>query len=63
MIWRGHQKRGDDPLWLAVLSFQLQSVVPCWAVNQLPSLTPSFFTPLTRLIPAARSALRLGGWH
>jgi hypothetical protein len=24
MIWRGHQKRGDDPLWLAVLSFQLQ---------------------------------------
>jgi Domain of unknown function (DUF4365) len=24
MIWRGHQRRGDDPLWLAVLSFQLQ---------------------------------------
>jgi hypothetical protein len=24
MIWRGHQKRSDDPLWLAVLSFQLQ---------------------------------------
>ena len=23
MIWRGHQKRGDDPLWLAVLSFRL----------------------------------------
>ena len=24
MIWRGHKERGDDPLWLAVLSFQLQ---------------------------------------
>lgn len=24
MSWRGHQRRGDDPLWLAVLSFQLQ---------------------------------------
>ena len=24
MIWRAHQKRGEDPLWLAVLSFQLQ---------------------------------------
>jgi hypothetical protein len=24
MIWRGHMLRGDDPLWLAVLSFQLQ---------------------------------------
>jgi hypothetical protein len=23
MIWYGHKKRGDDPLWLAVLSFQL----------------------------------------
>jgi hypothetical protein len=23
MIWRGHSIRGDDPLWLAVLSFQL----------------------------------------
>ena len=27
------------------------------AVNQLPSLTPSFLTPLTRRIPAAKSAL------
>jgi len=24
MIWKGHKERGDDPLWLAVLSFQLQ---------------------------------------
>jgi hypothetical protein len=24
MIWRGHKMRGDDPLWLAVLSFRLQ---------------------------------------
>jgi hypothetical protein len=24
MIWRGHMLRGDDPVWLAVLSFQLQ---------------------------------------
>jgi hypothetical protein len=24
MVWRGHMLRGDDPLWLAVLSFQLQ---------------------------------------
>lgn len=23
MIWRGHQKRGDDPLWLAVLSVRV----------------------------------------
>jgi len=23
MIWRGHQKRGDDPLWLAVLSIRV----------------------------------------
>ena len=35
-----------------------QSACPCSAVNQLPSLTPSFFTPLTRRIPAAKSALR-----
>jgi hypothetical protein len=31
---------------------------PCSGVNQLPSLTPSFLTPLTRRIPAAKSALR-----
>jgi hypothetical protein len=24
MSWRGHMMRGDDPVWLAVLSFQLQ---------------------------------------
>ena len=24
MSWKGHKARGDDPLWLAVLSFQLQ---------------------------------------
>ena len=24
MIWRAHMMRGDDPVWLAVLSFQLQ---------------------------------------
>jgi hypothetical protein len=24
MIWKGHKERGDDPVWLAVLSFQLQ---------------------------------------
>ncbi len=24
MIWHAHKMRGDDPLWLAVLSFQLQ---------------------------------------
>jgi hypothetical protein len=24
MIWRAHKTRGDDPIWLAVLSFQLQ---------------------------------------
>jgi hypothetical protein len=24
MLWRGHVLRGDDPLWIAVLSFQLQ---------------------------------------
>jgi hypothetical protein len=24
MLWRGHMMRGDDPLWVAVLSFQLQ---------------------------------------
>jgi hypothetical protein len=24
MLWRGHVLRGDDPLWVAVLSFQLQ---------------------------------------
>ncbi|HLG95251.1 MAG TPA: DUF4365 domain-containing protein [Bryobacteraceae bacterium] len=23
MIWKGHQRRGDDPLWLTVLSFQV----------------------------------------
>jgi hypothetical protein len=23
MIWQGHSRRGDDPVWLAVLSFQL----------------------------------------
>ena len=27
MIWRGQQQRGDDPLWLAVLSFQLQETL------------------------------------
>ncbi len=31
---------------------------PCSSVNQLPNLTPSFLTPLTRSIPAAKSALR-----
>lgn len=35
-----------------------QSACPCSAVSQLPSLTPSFLTPLTRRIPAAKSALR-----
>ena len=30
---------------------------PCSAVSQFPSRTPRFFTPLTRRIPAARSAL------
>jgi hypothetical protein len=34
-----------------------QSACQCSAVNQLPTLTPSFFTPLTCRIPAARSAL------
>lgn len=24
MSWKGHKERGDDPLWLAVLSFELQ---------------------------------------
>lgn len=24
MLWRGHVVRGDDALWVAVLSFQLQ---------------------------------------
>ncbi len=24
MLWRGHVRRGDDPVWLAVLLFQLQ---------------------------------------
>ncbi len=24
MLWRGHMLQGDDPLWLAVLAFQLQ---------------------------------------
>ena len=24
MIWRGHMRKGDDPVWQAVLSFQLQ---------------------------------------
>ena len=35
-----------------------QRACPCSAVNQLPSLTPSFFTPLTRRIPATKSVLR-----
>jgi hypothetical protein len=30
----------------------------CSAVNQLPSLTPSCFAPLTRRIPAASSGLK-----
>jgi hypothetical protein len=30
---------------------------PWSEVNQLPSLTPRFFTPLMRRIPAAKSAL------
>jgi hypothetical protein len=40
------------------LSGACQSAFPWSAVSQLPNLTPSFFTPLTRLIPAAKSALR-----
>jgi hypothetical protein len=35
-----------------------QSDLACSGVNQFPSLTPSFLTPLTRRIPAAKSALR-----
>jgi hypothetical protein len=31
----------------------------CSGVNQFPNLTPSFLTPLTRRIPAAKSALRI----
>jgi hypothetical protein len=31
--------------------------LPCSADSQLPSLTPSFLTPLTPRIPAAKSAL------
>jgi hypothetical protein len=39
------------------LSGACQSLWPCSAVSQLPRRTPSFFTPLTRRMPAAKSAL------
>jgi hypothetical protein len=41
-----------------LVSGACQSATHCSAVNQLPSLRPSFSTPLTRLMPAARWALR-----
>jgi hypothetical protein len=39
------------------LSGACQSLWPCSAVSRLPRRAPSFFTPWTRRIPAARSAL------
>ena len=57
----GEQKGKQRPITFTLhllRSGACQSACPCSAVNQLPSLTPSFFTPLTRRIPAAKSALR-----
>ena len=34
------------------------SFLPCFAVNQFPTRTPSRLAPLTRRMPAARSGLR-----
>jgi hypothetical protein len=57
------RRRGAEPTARPRLPFDFslsgagQSLWPCSAVSQLPRRTPSFFAPLTRRIPAARSAL------
>jgi len=57
----GQQDGEQSPITFALQSLPvwcLPECMPCSAVSQLPSLTPSFLTPLTRRIPAAKSALR-----
>jgi serine/threonine protein kinase len=53
---RANKARSRFPLSRS-RSGAFQSACPCSAVSQLPRRTPNFFTPLTRRIPAARSAL------
>ena len=54
---KARRARSRFPL-MRWLSGACQSALPCSAVNQFPRRTPSFLTPFTHRMPAARSELR-----